>query len=155
MIRACVRPTQPTDASWLAPRLRTADKNEIDALVGLSHQEALQVSSGASVAPFTIVDAHDLPIAMMGCHRDASIPWVGYIWLLGSNGITDIRIPFLRQSKLWLPVLGQPFRVLTNVVDERNKTHIKWLRWIGFTFVKRHEQMGVQKRPFYEFIRII
>ena len=155
MIRVCVRPTQPTDASWLAPRLRTADRNEIDALAGIDHLEALQMAADASVIPFTIVDTQDHPIAMMGCTRDVNIPWVGYIWLLGSNRIVDIRNTFLRQSRMWIPALGQPFKVLANVVDERNKTHIKWLRWIGFTFVKRHEHMGVQERPFYEFIRIL
>ena len=155
MIRAYVRPTLPADAPHLAPLLRTADKHEIDALVGMDHLVALEAAVAASVLPFTIMDAQTGPIGLMGCTRDPGVNFVGYVWLLGSDGIFHRRMPFLRQSRLWLDVLGQPFKVLANVVDERNTRHIRWLKWLGFSFIQRHEHMGVQKLPFLEFVRII
>ena len=40
------------------------------------------------------------------------------------------------------------------VVDARNELHIKWLKFMGFKFIQRHENFGVAKLPFYEFLRI-
>jgi hypothetical protein len=32
--------------------------------------------------------------------------------------------------------------------------HIKWLRWMGFTFIASHPNFGTEGRLFYEFARI-
>ena len=39
-------------------------------------------------------------------------------------------------------------------VDERNTTSIRWLTHLGFVLIKRIEDYGVGKKPFYEFVRI-
>ena len=41
-----------------------------------------------------------------------------------------------------------------NYVDERNTTSIRWLKHLGFVLIKRIEDYGVGKKPFYEFVRI-
>ena len=41
-----------------------------------------------------------------------------------------------------------------NYVDARNITSIKWLKHLGFVLIKRVEEFGVGKKPFYEFVRI-
>jgi hypothetical protein len=32
--------------------------------------------------------------------------------------------------------------------------HIRWLKWMGCTFIKRHSTYGVEQRPFLEFVRL-
>jgi hypothetical protein len=32
--------------------------------------------------------------------------------------------------------------------------HIRWLRWMGFTFIKSHPKYGAEGRLFLEFVRI-
>jgi hypothetical protein len=32
--------------------------------------------------------------------------------------------------------------------------HIKWLRWMGFTFISSHPKFGTEGRLFLEFVRI-
>jgi len=61
---------------------------------------------------------------------------------------------FLRQSKIELRKILKEYPVLFNVVDSRNEVHVRWLQWMGFTFIKKHSEYGPEKRPFYEFVRI-
>ena len=44
--------------------------------------------------------------------------------------------------------------VLYNCVYAENRSAIKWLKTLGFTFVKLHPEYGHMKKPFFEFVRI-
>jgi len=44
--------------------------------------------------------------------------------------------------------------MLYNMVYAENHSAIKWLKALGFTFIKYHEEYGNQSKPFYEFLRI-
>lgn len=71
------------------------------------------------------------------------VPWddgsgVGNVWLLGTPAIEDIKVPFLRQSRSWLDRISKGFTGLRNHVHENNVLHIRWLRWLEFTFIRRH-----------------
>jgi len=46
------------------------------------------------------------------------------------------------------------YKVLYNFVYAENHSAIKWLKALGFTFIKYHEEYGMQGKPFYEFLRI-
>ena len=61
--------------------------------------------------------------------------------------IKDINRQFLRESRTWLERIGSQYELLTNVVHEDNHLHHKWLRFLGFTFIRR-------EKPFIEFARI-
>jgi hypothetical protein len=79
---------------------------------------------------------------------------IGSIWLLGTDAITnEIPVAFLRWTKRLLPVLTEPFTLVCNAVDKRNVVHVKWLRWLGFTFI-REVRLGPSDLPFYEFARL-
>ena len=39
-------------------------------------------------------------------------------------------------------------------MDARNDLHIKWLKWMKFTFINKVNEFGYEKKPFYEFIKI-
>ena len=79
---------------------------------------------------------------------------VGAIWLLGTDAITnDIPTAFLRHSKRFLPFLTEPYDMVCNIVDKRNEVHIKWIKWLGFSFI-RELNYGPKDLPFYEFARL-
>ena len=44
--------------------------------------------------------------------------------------------------------------MIWNYVDARNVVHIKWLKWLGFTIINKHNQFGIGRIPFYEFVKI-
>lgn len=148
-----VRPSLEQDAYELAPRLRKADLDEIAAGSGENPLQALIRGYEQSYQPFTIV-VEDKVAGIFG-----AVPldpqWVvGAVWLLGSDDIFNVRMPFARQSKLWIECVHKPFQILTNWVDERNSVHIRWLKWCGFKFIARCDRYGYRNLPFYEFVKI-
>lgn len=72
--------------------------------------------------------------------------------MLGSDLIKMHSIEFLRKSKEW--VEAQDYEILYNNIDARNTVHIKWLQWLGFTFIQELPNYGVEQRLFYQFVRI-
>ena len=146
-----IRSSVKSDIDWLAPRLRKADKAEIKAFAGVSPKDALTVSFVASTCRYT-AEWEGEPIIMFGAGPVEE--GVGAVWLLGTDMIKKVRVPFLRESKRCLEALHDEYPLLFNYVDARNTLHIRWLKWLGFTFINRHPEFGVARIPFYEFVRI-
>ena len=146
-----VRPSVLNDCHVIAENIREDDRREILAMNGEEPLDAMVSGFIYSDNPRTVL-VGDTPVAMFGSGEVE--PGVGVVWLLGTDGIEDISIQFLRESKHWLEQLHDKYEMLFNYVDERNTVHIKWLRWLGFKFINRHEQFGVENRPFIEFVRI-
>ena len=42
---------------------------------------------------------------------------------------------------------------MVNYVDSRHHRAVKWLKWLGFSFI-REARMGPSDLPFYEFARL-
>jgi len=147
------RQAELRDALLLTPRLRPEDRDEIEAASGKSPFCALLEGIFPSVPALSIVDEAG---TVMGIYGVIPIEqhFVGAIWMLAATELLEHSRQFLRESRAWIDTLQSCYPVLFNVVDARNTTHIRWLKWCGFTFIKLHEDYGPQHRPFYEFIRI-
>ena len=139
------------DIKYLAPRLRTSDKKEILASVGLTPYEAMMIGYLENVIVFTIVNKYNEPVAIFGINDVGQN--VGAIWLLATDKLKDIQYSFLRENKKVIDFLNTKYKILWNFVDCRNSLHIKWLKWCGFKFINK-QNYGVLNKPFYEFIRI-
>jgi hypothetical protein len=151
-LKAFVRPSRKGDAESLAPRLREADLDEIQAAAGVPPLDALRQGFDHSLQPMTVVGVRgefEYPIAMFGAVRESQE--LGRIWLLGSDDIFTIKADFIRQSKAWFRHVSLPFKVVTNIVDMRNHKHIRWLRWCGVKFCGV-DKRGPDKVPFLEFL---
>jgi len=144
-----------TDIPFLADRLRKADREEVKASGGLSPRAALQRGWAHSEIARTIrTDNSGKPVAIYGVVRiDQELP-SGGVWLLGTDDLTSYGMPFARRCGEHIEMLQESYPVLFNYVDARNSLHIRWLKWSGFRFIRRHECFGHEKRPFYEFIRV-
>lgn len=151
-LEVAVRPSESLDVAYLAEHLRPEDRREIYAYSGRGALEALEGGFQNSLVPWTAT-ADSAPCAMFGVVPAGEV-LTGAIWLLGTPDIERIKVPFIRGSKVWLETVHQPFDLTFNLVDARNKLHIRWLRWLGYRFLRLHEEFGVEKRPFYEFARM-
>jgi hypothetical protein len=150
-----VRPAELRDAAALAPRLREADLLEIRAVWGEKAPSlVLEESISHSDLCYTIVDARSVPLALFGAVPNPLRSDFGIVWLLGSTDLLAHSWAFLRGSREWLVRLHRRFHVLGNFVDERNKAHIRWLLWCGFTLSRRIDGHGVERRPFFEFFKV-
>lgn len=148
-----VRPASPSDALWLAPRLREADKAEVRAASGLDPAVALDFAVRSSRPSLAMMGDQGGCIGLFGAAPTVD-PLAGIVWMLATDDLERHSRQFLRESRPWIGQLHRAYPLLFNFVDARNEIHIRWLRWCGFTFINRHEEFGVERRPFYEFVRI-
>ena len=141
------RKTIYRDIDYLAPRLRYEDKREILDSTGLNPYQALTECFNCSDVSLTIVDTKNIPVGIFGVSED------GAIWLLATPEIKRIRFSFLRESRKVVNLLNKKYTLLWNYVDCRNDLHLRWLKWCGFSFLRK-VKYGVNQKPFYEFIKL-
>ncbi|WP_217363646.1 hypothetical protein, partial [Marinobacterium sp. xm-v-242] len=72
-----------------------------------------------------------------------------------SNDIKAVHRQFLRESREQIKRLCEGYRLVFNFTDARNHVHHRWIKWSGFSIIKKHENFGVEQRPFLEFTRIV
>jgi len=146
-------PTTPDRAHEIADDLRQSDKDEVWASGGYDPLTALKRSMEASETPMGIFNDHGLVGAFGVVHSGA--PLVGIVWLLATPAIErgSDALCFLRESRKHIDRMNHEFPVLTNFVDERNTSSLRWLTWLGARFPARHERHGYEQRPFWKFVR--
>lgn len=148
---AYYRTAKPEDCEALADRLREQDKQELWDAGHLKPLEALTESFEVSSDCFAIIDDKEEIVGLFGVadHGDIGVPW-----LLGSEGLKRTARPFLKQGKMIVQNWSQRFPTLVNYVAQENTVAIVWLSWLGFQFTQLIPDYGVEKKPFYEFVRI-
>lgn len=144
------RTATSADVVSLAPRLRQADHDEIMATVGAPPLLALP----QTITNGIVVTVDGSPEVLFGVDPVRGFPEVGVIWLVSSSRIEEHKVKFLRTSKHLLDSIQKDYLMLTNFCDARNELHHKWLKWLGFVFIRRIEKYGAEDRPFYEFVRV-
>lgn len=147
------RPAEAGDMAVLAPKLRKQDVDEVMASSGLEPLEALTLSFEISEETNSIISDDGEVIGMFGVSKTDD-PLVGCPWLLASDRLPEVRKKFLPQSYEWVKEVNKRYPLLFNCVDTRNTKAIRWLKYLGFTFVEHIEEFGVGRIPFYAFVRI-
>ena len=139
------------DCIYLSENLREEDIQEIKAVTGLS-PPLLSLLCGLKMSsvPLVICNADCKPVAMLGVVPNGLI---GFIWMVGTDDLKKISLSFLRNSKDVCDVLKGKHQILHNYVDKRNKLHINWLKWMGFSIINEINY-GIENRKFYEFVKI-
>lgn len=139
------------DAVDLAQRLRTADLKEIHAAGQHSPEEALLDGLDSPDPTYVAVDEAGVPHIIWGT-SPSSDHFVGFVWMMASDGIKDHWIQILRETRPWVDRIRGHYRLLANAVHAENTTHIRWLKWAGFTFLREFEFNG---HRFFEFAKLI
>ena len=155
-MKGFVRKSVWADVSIVAASMRDADVAEIRASTNTPPEEALYrglLHNAFGGRTLTICLPDGTPTAMMGVAPSGKAG-VGYIWLLATNDLKKVQTQFIRECRQGIAELTQGYRLVYNYTDARNTLHHRWLRWTGFTFIKRHENYGVEQRPFLEFCQI-
>lgn len=152
MVEFMFRNATHDDVLDVAGRLRDDDRKEVQAAVGLPPSVALPTCVEASRETW-VFGAHNRPEGLIGVQDIAGVPGVGWAWMVATDSLDKYGMDFALRCPRYLPLIHKHHRIITNHVDERNKTHIKWLRWIGCTFIRRLERWGAESRPFLEFAR--
>ena len=141
------------DCAILAPKMRKQDAKEVWHSNGASPLEALEFSFDVAGENNTIIDNEGEIIGMFGCASMEGDDRIGVPWLLASDKLPTVSREFIPQSKQWIESLHERHDLLFNFVHKENKTSIRWLKWMGFNFLKEIEY-GVNPAPFYQFIKL-
>ena len=155
VIKLFSRPATIDDVAYIAARMRKEDREECFANAGSSPIQSLFEGYFTSKPCMTAISRHGYPMAMYGVSRVSDMS--ASIWMLGcENMLKDTRdkYEFLRQSRIELKKLQKLYPVLFNYIDARNTVHLRWLLYMGFTIIKKHEVFGYEGLPFYEFVKI-
>jgi hypothetical protein len=121
-------------------------------VTGVAAKLALPESVRNSRMTWTLY-AEDELAGLLGI-QDTAVPEIGIVWMLCTPLIERYPFTFLRDAREILPVVHTLHPIVTNQVDVRNTVHIRWLQWMGFTFLRRIERWGAESRPFIEFARL-
>ena len=138
------------DVAELSLKMREADAVEIMASNGLTPLQALTQGFIRSES-LSIIHKGEL-IGMFGVAKVGED--IGSPWMLGSDKIPEIKKDLLTQALDWVIKTNKQYPLLVNYVDARNKVAMRWLEYLGFTFVRKIPYHGVGRVPFYEFVRI-
>lgn len=142
------REAQLDDLTYLSLNLRYEDQREVETL-GHTVEKSLALGYGNSTICRTIIDRRGRAVGIYGV-----VPLTdkcGQVWMLGTEGLGGITIPFLRQSRSEVEGMNLVYPHLCNIIDSRNEMHLKWIKWCGFKILGEHIINNVK---FYEFARL-
>lgn len=152
-------PAGEAEALAMGPRLRKADLREMQAISGknIDPGQHLATSVRVSRAAYVGRDADDpasKPFVIYGVVDDPTNEGFGAIWLVATPQVHDFRRALLEDApkrikwiheRRWYP------RGLHNLVDSRNKTHVKWLLQMGALFPHDKKAAIIRGVPFLYF----
>ena len=127
------------------PTMRKADRIEI-ACMGHEPKESLLTSFEQDDVTLTAIDKDNVPFAMFGVGQVAGM---AYIWLLGTDALLDNSYNFIKASRKYVQLFTEPYGCVFNFVHKDNELALRWLRFCGAKFIRKHE---FSSQPFYEFI---
>ena len=131
-------------ALQVASDLLPADRREVEEGHGVDSKEALiDAVQKPSCVYFVVPNGKTAGMA--------GVDDGGQIWMLCTTAIHDYPMTFVREAKRY--VERQEDKLLWNIVDKRNKVHLKLLQFLGFKFLREIEH-GPNKLTFIEFCRV-
>ena len=140
----CIHPITKEAAIEVASNLRLEDRREVEECHGYDPRVALlDAVQKPSCVYFTVPSGKTAGMA--------GVDPGGQIWMLCTPAIHDYPIWFARQAKRY--VERQPDKLLWNIVDKRNVTHLKLLKFLGFKFL-RELKYGPNQLSFIEFCHV-
>lgn len=130
--------------------VRLADREEIWASSMQSPERVMQ--RGLVISDFALTGFVDeTPVLMWGVVIQSFIGSVGTPWMVGTEHLDKVAIPFLRRCRAPVMALFENYDKLQNHVDARNVKAIQWLKWLGFKFEAEPRPYGYLSLPFYKF----
>ena len=132
-------------AKEVASNLSPDDRREVEEGHGLDPMKHLiWAAQNDSCVYFTMPNGK--PAGMAGGNNSD-----GLIWMLTTPVIQDYPLSFSREAKKFVD--SRKEKLLWNIVDKRNKVHLRLLKFLGFKFL-REIKYGPNQLSFIEFCRV-
>lgn len=151
---AFIRKATVSDAVKIAPNLRPADRRECLSATGRTPEDILPLLISAGEYAMTFVGDDGEPVGIYGVDGVDNNPKFGIVWMVTTPAIYRYKRWLIKEAPKRLKHLHKMYPLLGNHIDARNTAHIRWLRWLGFSFLRLRESFGHDRTPFYEFARL-
>ena len=136
-----IHPITLEAALHVASHLRPDDRREVEEGHGVDATEILTLAAlEGSCIYFTVPNGKTAGMA--------GVEESGSIWMLCTPVIEQYPHTFAREAKRFIERREE--KLLWNIVDKRNKVHLKLLKFLGFKFL-REINYGPNNLPFIEF----
>ena len=131
--------------------MRQQDAKEVMASNGLNPLRALQESFKVSQINNSIIHEDGSVVGMFGLGVNTAF---ASPWLLGTDKLIETRKEFIPQARQWVEEANYHYPLLLNFVHADNSVSKRWLKSLGFEFIKLEKEYGIGKEPFYQFVRM-
>lgn len=140
--------------AYISENLRDPDQAEVVATLGrdIDPLEGIIESWQGSDKTWLVTDPEGLPVGVFGV-APHMVPGVGIAWLLGTDGIVDHRISFLRQTDEYVEELHKLYPILWANVDARNEVSVRWIEKAGFHLEDADPEFGPEQQLFLQYVR--
>ena len=139
-----IHPATIEAALKVASNLLPDDRREMEEGHGLDPMVALPLAvHRSSCVWFEVPNGKTAGMAGVGPN--------GEVWMLCTPAILEYPITFAREAKRFIE--NRDEKLLWNIVDKRNKVHLKLLKFLGFKFL-REISHGPKQLSFIEFCRV-
>ena len=129
-----IHPATIKAALQVASNLLPDDRREMEEGHGLDPMEELPLAvHRGSCVWFEVPNGKTAGMAGVGPN--------GEVWMLCTPAILEYPITFAREAKRFIESREED--ILWNVVDKRNKVHLKLLKFLGFEFLERTAQASL------------
>ena len=139
-----IHPITLEAAREVAFNLRPDDRREVEEGHGVDPMVMLTTAAKTTDCIYFEVP-NGKTAGMAGVNND------GAIWMLCTPAIHDYPITFAREARRFVD--RQNHKLLWNIVDKRNKVHLKLLKFLGFKFL-REFPYGPNQITFIEFCKL-
>ena len=139
-----IHPATIEAAIQVASNLLPEDRREVEEGHGLNAMEQLTLAAHRGSCVWFEV-ANGKTAGMAGVEPG------GYVWMLCTPAILEYPVTFAREAKRFIERQEEP--LLWNIVDKRNKVHLKLLKFLGFKFLEEISY-GPNNLSFIEFCRV-
>ena len=130
-------------------KARDVDREEALYQTGKPIEDALWNTYSMSTNAYAGRWKGDL-VTIWGVADIAPLEGIGQPWLVATDEIYSVRVPFLYNCCYYLNELKQNYDHLFNVVWEENKTAVQWLGWLGFE-LQEATPIGPYQKQFIRF----
>jgi hypothetical protein len=143
-----IEPVTVREAFRLSPLLRHEDRRE---LMGVGHHPmaALPLSVGLSTNPIKFFNQDHEVAGLAGVVDEGQ--GIGRVWMLCTPAVDKMPFTLVREAKHWLD--SQPYSMLHNIADPRNRIHLKLLHMLGFKRLS-YVPVGPKHLTYVEFAKL-
>lgn len=149
-MRVDLRPAEPHDPAWFAPRLRPADTAELVAASGPDVRATLERALGQSLGKAWVAMLGEEPIALFGLAPFGLLASSAAPWMVGTPTLLTQGRALMEVGRAYCAMAKSEFSLLVNYVDVRNEASVRWLKRLGFE-MGEPVPFGVEQRPFMRF----